>query len=152
MYQKQLKTQLSSHANDVARTTSQLINAQLRMLHVSSVITKVTSELTVETFLGVMSLEGESWFCLLKLGNCEISFKLDTGAGLYNTWTVDTGLDHGLDSGLTVMKVAKPLFKPGARGQRPHTPGFLVRASVCVCVCVCVSAPKAINNQWRDMV
>ena len=22
---------------------------------------------------------------------------------------------------------------------------------VCMCVCVCVSAPKAINNQWRDV-
>ena len=30
--------------------------------------------------------------------------------GLYNTWTVDAGLDHGLDSGMTVTKVVKPLF------------------------------------------
>ena len=28
----------------------------------------------------------------------------------------------------------------------------LVRVLVCVCVYVCVSAPKAINNQWHDMV
>ena len=48
------------------------------------------------------------------------------------------------------------IFKPGARGQRPRAwflEIVLVRASVCVCVyvCVCVSAPKAINNQWRDI-
>ena len=42
--------------------------------------TATTSELTVETFLGVMSSEGESWFCSLKLENSEMSFKVDTGA------------------------------------------------------------------------
>lgn len=42
--------------------------------------TATTSKLTVETFPGVMSSDGESWFCSLKLENCKISFKLDTGA------------------------------------------------------------------------
>ena len=50
------------------------------------------------------------------------------------------------------------IFKPGARLVSQNC--FCPRMSVCVCVCVfvcvfvcvCVSAPKAINNQWRDMV
>ena len=53
------------------------------------------------------------------------------------------------------------IFKLGARGRRPRTPGFLklllfARRYACVCVCVlvsvCVSAPEAINNQWHDTV
>ena len=49
------------------------------------------------------------------------------------------------------LKVKITFFKPGERGQKPCTPGFLksfFRMSVCVCVCVCVCAfaPKAINN------
>ena len=27
-----------------------------------------------------------------------------------------------------------------------------IKPGVCVCVCLCVSAPKAMNNQWRDVV
>ena len=43
------------------------------------------------------------------------------------------------------------IFKPGARGQRPRVPGFLKLLWFARWY-VCVSAPKAINNQWRDMV
>ena len=42
--------------------------------------TATTSELTVETFLGVVSSNEESWVCSLKLEIREMSFKLDTGA------------------------------------------------------------------------
>ena len=41
--------------------------------------TATTSELTVETFLGVVSSNEESWVCSLKLANREMSFKLNTG-------------------------------------------------------------------------
>ena len=48
-------------------------------------------------------------------------------------------------------------FTPGARGQRPHAPGFLksflfVYQFLWVCLCVSVSTLKGINNKWRDMV
>ena len=51
----------------------------------------------------------------------------------------------------------KLIFKPGTRPKAARAWFLeiaLVRTSVCVCVClsVCVSAPKAINNQWCDMV
>ena len=42
--------------------------------------TATTSELTVETFLGVVSSNEESWACSLKLENREMSFKFNTGA------------------------------------------------------------------------
>ena len=42
--------------------------------------TAIASKLAVETFLGVVSSNEESWICSLKLENQEISFKLDTGA------------------------------------------------------------------------
>ena len=43
------------------------------------------------------------------------------------------------------------LFKPGAL--RPVHAWFLIIASVreCLYFYVCVSAPKAMNNQWRDV-
>ena len=45
------------------------------------------------------------------------------------------------------------LIKPGAQAVRAWFLEIaLVRMLVCMCVSVCVSAPKAINNQWRDMV
>ena len=54
---------------------------------------------------------------------------------------------------ISPVRVAMPLFAMKLLNQaRAAEEIALVRASVCVCVSVCVSAPKAINNQWRDMV
>ena len=43
------------------------------------------------------------------------------------------------------------IFKPSTCGLWPFAPGFL-KLLWFMCRYVCVSAPKAINNQWRDMV
>ena len=47
-------------------------------------------------------------------------------------------------------------FLNQARGLRLCAPGFLklfwFAHQYVVCVCVCVSTPKAIKNQWHDMV
>ena len=60
-----------------------------------------------------------------------------------------------------VQALVNNVFKPDARGRRPHAPGFLkllwfthrcTCVSVCAFVCVCVSALEGINNQWCDMV
>ena len=56
---------------------------------------------------------------------------------------------------INVYSLCHGVFKPGTRGQRLHAPGFLKLLWLVhryACVSVCVSAPKAINNQWRDMV
>ena len=42
------------------------------------------------------------------------------------------------------------VFKPGARGRRPHVPGFL-KLLWFACQYACVSAPEGVNNQWCDI-
>ena len=52
---------------------------------------------------------------------------------------------HESNHYVEVFKVAKEIFKPGARG--PQARFLEIISSANVGVCVCVSAPKAINNK-----
>ena len=70
--------------------------------------TATTSELTVETFLGVVSSNEESWVCVLKLENREMSFKLDTGA---EVTAISEGAFKELQN-ITLQSPSKILFGP----------------------------------------
>jgi len=114
------KTHLRNNCvNDVVKTTSQT-NVQLRMLLVLSVIiratsvhnafqTAATSELTMDTFLGVMSIEGDStWFISLTLESQEMSFKLDAGT---EVTAISEGAFNKLEN-VTLQAPSKILFGP----------------------------------------
>ena len=107
----------NSFVRDVAKIMNQQTNAQQRRQHATNVTVRVTparnlfqvNQLTVDTFLGAMSITGESSRIIsIQLEGKQMSFKLDTGAEV----SAISDIAYKTLGNITLKKPAKILVGP----------------------------------------
>ena len=110
------------------------------LLSLSSLITRDIFIIKTSYYYRTKLLVHRTQWCKnMNFEKCTIMLGFHKSGHIYYAWLWMLFLDY-------------LLFKPGTCSLQPRAPGFFEIALACMSVCLCVSAPKTINNQWRDMV